>query len=199
MNFSELILMIIIGYAIGSIPFSYLIPKWMGRIDIRQHGSGNTGTTNVVRTLGLKIGIVAFLGDFLKGIIPTAIGLFFFSTLGGIIGGGLAILGHCYSVWLKFKGGKGIATSAGVLLILMPLTLIILLTIQFIIIFATKIMSLASISSAILLPIFTALFYSNDELLYFSILLALFVIFKHKDNIKRLVKGEENKLSIKKK
>ncbi|MBE0449820.1 MAG: glycerol-3-phosphate 1-O-acyltransferase PlsY [Clostridia bacterium] len=199
MNFLEWILMIIIGYIIGSIPFSYLIPKWLGRIDIRQHGSGNTGTTNVVRTLGLRIGIVAFLGDFIKGIIPTVIGFVLFSTLGGIVGGSFAILGHCYSIWLKFKGGKGIATSAGVLVILMPLILIILLTIQFIIIFATKIMSLASISSAILLPILTALLYSNDELLYFSFFLAIFVIFKHKDNIKRLVKGEENKLSIKKK
>lgn len=199
MNFFELIIMIIVGYTIGSIPFSYLIPKWMGRIDIRQHGSGNTGTTNVVRTLGLKIGIVAFLGDFFKGIIPTVIGLMFFSTLGGIIGGGFAILGHCYSIWLRFKGGKGIATSAGVLIVLMPLILIILLTIQFIIIFATKIMSLASISSAILLPVLTALLYSNNDLVYFSILLSLFVIFKHKDNIKRLLKGEENKLSIKKK
>jgi glycerol-3-phosphate acyltransferase PlsY len=198
MNFSEWILMIIIGYLIGSIPFSYLIPRWMGRIDIRQHGSGNTGTTNVVRTLGLKIGIVAFLGDFLKGIVPAVIGFVLFSTLGGIIGGGSAILGHCYSIWLKFKGGKGIATSAGVLIVMMPLILIILLTIQFIIIFATKIMSLASISSAILLPILTALLYSNNELLYFSIFLAIFVIFKHKDNIKRLLKGEENKLSIKK-
>jgi glycerol-3-phosphate acyltransferase PlsY len=199
MNFSEWILMIIIGYLIGSIPFSYLIPRWMGRIDIRQHGSGNTGTTNVVRTLGLKIGIVAFLGDFLKGIVPAIIGFVLFSTLGGIIGGASAILGHCYSIWLKFKGGKGIATSAGVLIVLMPLILIILLTIQFIIIFATKIMSLASISSAILLPILTALLYSNNELLYFSIFLAIFVIFKHKDNIKRLLQGEENKLSIKKK
>lgn len=199
MNFSELILMIAIGYTIGSIPFSYLVPKWMGKIDIRQHGSGNTGTTNVVRTLGLKVGIVAFLGDFLKGIIPTTIGLVFFSTLGGIVGGGFAILGHCYSIWLRFKGGKGIATSAGVLIVLMPLILFTLLTIQFIIIFATKIMSLASISSAILLPILTALLYSNNELLYFSVLLAIFVIFKHKDNIKRLIKGEENKLSIKKK
>lgn len=199
MNFTELILMMVIGYMIGSIPFSYLVPKWMGRIDIRQHGSGNTGTTNVVRTLGLKIGIVAFFGDFLKGIIPTAIGLILFSTLGGIIGGGFSILGHCYSVWLKFKGGKGIATSAGVLVVLMPLILVILLTIQFIIIFATRIMSLASISTAILLPILTALLYSNERLLYFSILLAIFVIYKHNDNIKRLIKGEENKLTIKKK
>ncbi len=199
MNFTELILMIAMGYIIGSIPFSYLIPKWMGRIDIRQHGSGNTGTTNVVRTLGLKIGIVAFLGDFLKGIIPTAIGLILFSTLGGIVGGVFSILGHCYSVWLKFKGGKGIATSAGVLVVLMPVVLIILLTIQFIIIFATRIMSLASISSAIILPVLTALLHSNDQLLYFSVLLAVFIIFKHKDNIKRLLKGEENKLYIKKK
>lgn len=199
MNIIELILMITIGYAIGSIPFSYLIPKWMGSIDIRQHGSGNTGTTNVVRTLGLKIGFVAFLGDFFKGIIPTALGLLLFSTLGGIIGGSFAIIGHCYSIWLKFKGGKGIATSAGVLLVLMPLLTVILLTIQFIITYLSRIMSLASISSAILLPILTILLYKNNNLLYFSVLLAIFVIFKHKDNIKRLIKGEENKLSIKKK
>ena len=92
----------IISYFIGSIPFSFLIPKYIGQVDIRKVGSGNTGTTNVVRTLGLKVGVLAFIGDFLKGVLPTLIGLMTLGTKGAIIGGGLAVLGHCYPVWLKF-------------------------------------------------------------------------------------------------
>ena len=188
-----------IGYLIGSIPFSYLIPKWIGKIDIRLHGSGNTGTTNVLRTLGMKVGVLAFVGDFIKGIVPSIIGLIWLGELGGIVGGTLAVLGHCFPVWLKFKGGKGVATSAGVLVVLVPDILLILLIGQFIIIALSKYMSLASILSAVLLPIFAVLFSKSPEIIGFSILLAAFVIFRHRSNLKRLLTGTETKLSIKKK
>lgn len=185
------------SYLIGSIPFSYLIPRWLGKIDIRLHGSGNTGTTNVVRTLGLKVGILAFFGDFAKGIIPTYLGYYFFGELGGIIGACSTVLGHCHPIWLNFKGGKGVATSAGVLVVLFPQIFIILLIIQFIIIAITRYMSLASISSAILLPFFVFYFNNSTLLLYFSIGLALYVIFRHRANLIRLIKGTESKLGKK--
>ena len=188
-----------IGYLIGSIPFSYLIPKWIGKIDIRLHGSGNTGTTNVLRTLGMKVGVLAFVGDFIKGIVPSIIGLIWLGELGGIVGGTLAVLGHCFPVWLKFKGGKGVATSAGVLVVLVPDILLILLIGQFIIIALSKYMSLASILSAVLLPIFAVLFSKSTEIIGFSIFLAAFVIYRHRSNLKRLLAGTETKLSIKKK
>lgn len=188
----------ILSYLIGSIPFSYLLPKWIGKIDIRVHGSGNTGTTNVLRTLGMKVGILSFIGDFFKGILPTLLGLLFWGEIGAIVGGSMAVIGHCYSVWLKFKGGKGVATSAGVLIILLPKIFIILLICQFAIIGLFKYMSLASISSAILLPIFSIVFDLSFEVVLFSFLLGLFVLFKHRANIKRLLNGTESKLKIKK-
>lgn len=189
----------ICSYLIGSIPFSYLIPKWIGKIDIRTMGSGNTGTTNVVRTLGMKVGVLAFIGDFLKGIIPALIGLLWLGELGGIIGGSMAVIGHCYPVWLKFKGGKGVATSAGILIVLMPDICILLLIGQFIIIALTKYMSLASLLSAVLLPILAFIFSKSDQMVLFSIGLALFVIFRHRSNLFRLIKGTETKLVAKKK
>ena len=188
----------ILSYLIGSIPFSYLLPKWIGKIDIRVHGSGNTGTTNVLRTLGMKVGILSFIGDFFKGILPTLLGLILWGEIGAIVGGAMAVIGHCYSVWLKFKGGKGVATSAGVLIILLPKIFVILLICQFAIIGLFKYMSLASISSAILLPIFSIMFDLSFEVVLFSFLLGLFVLFKHRANIKRLLNGTESKLKIKK-
>ncbi|MDH8678387.1 glycerol-3-phosphate 1-O-acyltransferase PlsY [Fusibacter bizertensis] len=187
------------SYFIGSIPFSYLIPRWIGKIDIRRHGSGNTGTTNVVRTLGLKVGVLAFLGDFLKGVIPALIGLLWLGELGGVVGGALAVIGHCHPVWLKFKGGKGVATSAGILLVLFPDIVVILVVVQALIIGFTRYMSLASIISAVLLPILAIVFSKSTLFILFSFLLAIYVIFRHRSNLKRLINGTETKLNFKKK
>lgn len=192
-----LILVGLLSYLIGSIPFSYLIPKWIGKIDIRLHGSGNTGTTNVVRTLGMKVGVLAFIGDFLKGLIPTLIGLIWLGEIGGIIGALSSVIGHCYPVWLNFKGGKGVATSAGVMLVLLPDLFVMLLLVQFAVIFLTRYMSLASIISACLLPVLSFVFSKSMPLLYFSIALGLFVIYRHRSNLKRLLQGTESKLGKK--
>lgn len=182
------------SYLIGSIPFSFLIPKWIGKIDIRLHGSGNTGTTNVVRTLGMKVGVLAFIGDFLKGLLPTLIGLMWLGELGGVVGGAMSVIGHCHPVWLKFKGGKGVATSAGVLIVLFPILFLTLLIFQFIIIAVTKYMSLASILSAVMLPILALLTSKSHTMVIFSVGLALFVIFRHRSNLMRLLNGTETKL-----
>lgn len=182
------------SYLVGSIPFSYLIPKWIGKIDIRKHGSGNTGTTNVIRTLGMKVGVLAFVGDFLKGVLPTLFGLLWLGELGGAVGGALSVIGHCHPVWLKFKGGKGVATSAGVLIILFPVLFLTLLVFQFIIIAVTKYMSLASILSAMMLPILVLVTSKSQTLIFFSVGLALFVIFRHRSNLMRLMNGTETKL-----
>jgi len=186
----------IITYLLGSIPFSYIIPKVLTKEDIRQHGSGNTGTTNVVRTLGLKVGVLAFIGDFLKGSLAAYIGLHFMGEQGAIVACAMVIIGHCYPVWLKFKGGKGIATTGGLLLVIMPKVLVAVLIIQFFVLFATKYMSLGSISSCIALPILTYAFGYFDQYFYLALPLGLFLLFKHRSNISRLFKGEEKKLTI---
>ena len=194
MPFITIGVLIIMGYLFGSIPFSYLIPKWIGKIDIRSHGSGNTGTTNVIRTLGLKVGVIAFIGDFLKGVVPTYIGMRLLPEYGGYIAAVFTVIGHCYPVWLKFKGGKGIATSAGTLLVLSPVTLAILLAVQFILLFLTRYMSLASLSSGVLYPILTFSFHKPPAECAFALFLGGFVFYRHRTNFMRLIRGEEKKL-----
>lgn len=199
MNTIYYVALAIAAYLLGSIPFSYLLPKWINNVDIRLHGSGNAGTTNVFRNLGLKSAIIAFLGDFLKGFIPTFLGFSLLGTTGAVIGGGFAIIGHCYSFALKFKGGKGIATAAGVILAISPLTFLIVVVCQFGIIFSTKLMSLASISSAVIFPLSFFLLGMPKDLLIFSICVGIFVLYRHKPNIIRLINKEEKQLDLKSK
>jgi glycerol-3-phosphate acyltransferase PlsY len=193
------IIVIVLSYFVGSIPFSYIVPKVFGKIDIRSVGSGNTGTTNVVRTLGLKIGALAFVGDYIKGVLPTFIGLQLLGFNGALIAGAVAVLGHCYPVWLNFKGGKGIATSVGVLTVAFPVIALVLLIWQFAVIFTTKYMSLASITSALFFPMIVFFSKNNTSSVIFAVFLGGFVIYRHRANFKRLLNGTEKKLTVGKK
>lgn len=189
---------VIISYLIGSVPFSYLTGKFLGNIDIRNFGSGNSGATNVLRTLGRKAGIIAFIGDFLKGFLIALISRHFWGLDIAIIFSLSCIIGHCYPVFLGFKGGKGVATTGGVIFGFYPLIGTILVLILIFIIKITAIMSLASISVAICFPILSYILDTPRNFVLFSILLGLFVIYKHKANIKRLIKGEESKIKFNK-
>lgn len=189
----------LLGYAFGCIPCSYLASKMMGQIDIRNYGSGNTGATNVYRVLGKKAGIIAFIGDFLKGLLPAVIGNVIAGQEAAAVASLFAVIGHCYPVTLKFKGGKGVATSAGMIFGTAPWIGVILITLQFTILFVTRYMSLASIISAVLFPI---LVYFTDPTPVYQIasfLMGVLVIFRHHSNIRKLIKGEESKMSSKKK
>ncbi len=187
----------IIGYFIGSLPFSYLTGKYLGKIDIREYGSGNTGSTNVLRTLGKKAGLVAFLGDFLKGFIVAIISKRFGIEL-AIVTSGFAVIGHCFPIWLKFKGGKGVATSGGTIFGLYPLVGFILLFTIILIIAIFRIVSLASITVAFLFPIISIIFNLPKPFIIYSFLIGAFVIYKHKSNIKRLLNGKESKIKFSK-
>lgn len=191
--------MIALGYLIGSQSASYLISKYIGKIDIRQHGSGNAGATNVFRNLGKGAGVMALLGDLLKGTLAGYLGL----KLGGnsdmaFLCGLSSVLGHCYPFTIGFKGGKGVATSAGVVLALSPQIFGILIVFQIIVILLTRYMSLASILSAVLFPILGYFMHPEGNFLYYSIAFSIFVIYKHRSNITRLFSGTENKFSFKK-
>jgi acyl phosphate:glycerol-3-phosphate acyltransferase len=197
-----MITIIIIAYLIGSIPFGFLLTKMMGGGDIRQTGSGNIGATNVMRLLGKKAGYLTFILDSVKGIIPIII-LSSLSIKGSIEGvshcylvGFITIIGHCYPIWLKFKGGKGVATAIGVVIYSyvafapdLIWVLLILTAIWFISYKLTKIVSVSSIALFIAIPVSN--YFALNEIIM-STLFSCFIIWRHKTNIVRLINGTEN-------
>ena len=203
-NFLLKISLILVAYILGSIPTSYILGKKIKGIDIRNFGSGNVGATNALRVLGTKFGILALILDMAKGAIPVFIGKYFgFSDIWLIAIALTAILGHIFTIFLKFKGGKGVATSAGVFIALTPAPIAIALLVFIIIVWITKYVSLGSILAAITL--FTVELIVNvrngfqeKEILALITVVALFIIIKHKSNIQRLIAGNENKINFKK-
>ncbi|NLB89254.1 MAG: glycerol-3-phosphate 1-O-acyltransferase PlsY [Syntrophomonadaceae bacterium] len=191
------IIIVLLSYLIGSIPFSLLVPKLMAGVDIRTTGSGNVGATNVLRTLGAKGAIIALIGDVLKGFVAAWLGMMVGGTLLAAICGLVVVIGHCYSVFLKFNSGKGVATAAGVMLYLMPKIIIVLLVTFVIITFLSRYVSLASITVAALFPVMVILFNFPLEYTIMSILMAILVIYRHKENIERLRQGTESKIGQK--
>jgi glycerol-3-phosphate acyltransferase PlsY len=195
----------LVAYLVGSIPFGFLIAKSRG-IDIRQHGSGNIGATNVFRTLGKKWGIACFACDFLKGLVAVliAFGLSGGSSVAGIIAAVACIVGHNFPVWLKFKGGKGIATSGGVLVALLPGTALLLIIVWAAIFYTTRYVSLASIAVAVALPVIVLISWLTERgadlpLFLFALAVAVLAVWRHRSNISRLMNGTENRFERKKK
>lgn len=191
------ILIAVIGYFLGNISSSYIVGKLGSNIDVREYGSGNLGTTNAYRVLGLKAGALVFIGDVIKGIIATVIGLLIVrdNSIGGLIGGITAVAGHNWPFLLEFKGGKGIATSFGTIIILFPKVALILLVVEVLIIVLTGYVSLGSVTVAILLPILAIAFRYDPWLIAGAFILAIMAIYRHKDNITRLLNGTENKIT----
>jgi glycerol-3-phosphate acyltransferase PlsY len=236
----------LLAFLLGSIPFGLMIAKAKG-VNIREHGSGNIGATNVLRVVGKKYGITCLILDALKGFIPVVIavnliqiegkkvGLFHIDALDSfalllpaaeqfkgqllhVVTALAAVLGHNYSPWVGFKGGKGIATSAGVLLALMPAGVVLLALVWLIVFAVSRYVSLASIVAAAALPLIThygARFHhlNNDKslptlwqagtwnkpLFFFSVIIAILAIWKHRTNIQRLLAGTEHRFTRKKK
>ncbi|MEJ6643147.1 MAG: glycerol-3-phosphate 1-O-acyltransferase PlsY [Akkermansiaceae bacterium] len=203
----------LLGFLLGSIPFGLILGKLKG-IDIREHGSGNIGATNVFRTLGKKIGITCLLLDFMKGFIPVliAIKLTPHNTHGQtieVVTALAAILGHNYSPWIAFKGGKGIATSGGALMALMPVGVLLLIIIFIVVTKLTKYVSIGSIATAVSLPLVFLLGSSlhgkfpngdwNKPLFVFCLIAGALAVWKHRANIARLRAGTEHRIGQKKK
>jgi glycerol-3-phosphate acyltransferase PlsY len=189
----------LMGYAFGCIPCSYLISRMLGHVDIRKHGSGNAGATNVFRVVGKKAGLLAFFGDFLKGLAPALIGSAYGGQDTAAIAALFSVIGHCYPVTLKFKGGKGVATSAGMIFGTAPLVGVILIVLQFVILFLTRYMSVASLITAVLFPILVYFMDPTPIYQICAILMSVLVIFRHHSNIKKLLSGQESKMTSKKK
>ena len=191
------------AFLLGSIPTGYLVARAKG-VDIRQHGSGNIGATNVFRTLGKPLGVLVFILDALKGFAAVWLAARYGgpSAWPAILAAVAAIAGHNYTPWLGFKGGKGIATSAGVLIALMPWAVLAIALVWFAVFFATRYVSLASICASAALPVAVGAlwFYGcggNAPLLGFSVLIAALAIWRHRSNIERLMAGTEHRFERK--
>ena len=195
----------LVAYLLGSINFAIIFSKKFAGFDVREKGSKNAGTTNVLRTVGKKAAALTLLFDILKGVVA----VLFASIAAKIwnetdsevlkyLAGLFAIIGHTLPIYYGFKGGKGVATSLGVLLVVNPQIGIICLVFALIIMIATKWVSLGSILAATLFPVLTVFMTENFGAKIISILIGLLVIFNHRANIKRLKEGTENKLSFKK-
>jgi acyl phosphate:glycerol-3-phosphate acyltransferase len=202
------LLIAVLSYFIGSIPSGYLVARSQG-VDIRQHGSRNIGATNVLRVMGKKWGYLVFLCDSSKGFLAVKVGFLFAAhslqspVLGGVIAAIACILGHNYTLWLGFKGGKGIATSGGVILALFPIAVICCIAIVWVIVFySSKFVSLASIAAGVALPFSVFLFVPKTGTEFwvvfgFSLLVCLLAVWRHQSNIVRLMNGTETRFGKK--
>lgn len=186
----------ILSYLIGSFSSAYVLGKIFMKTDIRSYGSGNAGTTNAMRVFGKRVGLMVFILDFLKGMLAVYIGGKILGHNGELIGGLFAVIGHMWPVFLKFRGGKGIATSFGVLLVLHWQTAIICLLFFIVVLIVSRYVSLASILTCIIAPIVIPLVQEPFDRGFFIVvlLMALLAIYKHKANIKRLLEGKEYKV-----
>lgn len=190
------ILPILFAYFLGSIPTGLWIGLIFYKKDIRQYGSGNIGATNALRILGKVPGTIALLFDALKGFIPVVLVKIYLSEYPylPLLVGISAIFGHLFSIFLLFKGGKGVATGTGVYLALAPIPTLISGIVFFVSAFTTRMVSVGSISSAITLALLTSFFYKNDMIfVIITCLIAILVVYKHRSNIQRIIRGEENK------
>jgi glycerol-3-phosphate acyltransferase PlsY len=190
----EKVIIVIICYLLGSIPFAYIMIRMFKGIDIREVGSGNVGTTNALRTAGKRIALVALLGDLLKGLASAWLGMHYGGEMLAVICVLAAVTGHCWPVFLGFKGGKGMATTAGSILFLMPKVFLCLAVVFILIVIISRYVSLASISVAILLPLTCLLFSQPRVYLIASIILMVLVVYRHRENIERLRNGNERKI-----
>ena len=192
---TEYLLTGVIAYLVGSIPSGLILGKLFWHTDLRKYGSHNIGATNAWRTLGKVPGIIVFLADSLKGQAGVLLGLSLVGTpLAAVIGGLLAIVGHSFSLFLRFHGGKGVATSLGVLTMLMGNVTLIVFALWFTIVYMTRYVSLGSVVAGVLTPILAALFAYPMEYIVFTVIAAFLVIVRHHENIKRLMDGTENKI-----
>jgi glycerol-3-phosphate acyltransferase PlsY len=205
-----LVILLVGSYLLGSVPFGYLA-GWIGGIDIRKSGSGNIGATNVLRVLGKRYGYSIFVLDFLKGLGAVRIAMAIAMAGGpestspevvGVLAAVSAVIGHSFPIWLKFRGGKGVATSAGALFGLMPLATVIGAAIWMLTFLLTRYVSVASVTTAVALPFVIAMMTwlnqtDGKALFYSSLCIAAVIIWRHHSNLSRLVRGTEPRFTRK--
>ncbi|MHB8074938.1 glycerol-3-phosphate 1-O-acyltransferase PlsY [Desulfosporosinus fructosivorans] len=191
-------LIFILAYCLGAIPFAYLAGQLKG-IDVRRHGSGNIGTTNAFRLLGVKMGILVLLGDFLKGAMAAGLGLWAYGAWGGIIGGFLAMASHSFNPFFGFRpSGKGVAAGFGIITVLMPKIMFLAIGVFLLVVLITRFVSMGSVAGA--LTVLITVFVFPEPLAYrvFGVVAVLAVLILHRANFKRVLKGTEHRFGDKK-
>ncbi|AKS38345.1 glycerol-3-phosphate acyltransferase [Anoxybacillus gonensis] len=188
------ILLMIIGYLLGSIPFALLVGKIGYGIDIREHGSGNLGGTNTFRVLGVKAGLIVTIADILKGTLAASLPVLFHVDVHPLLTGMFAVFGHTYPVFAQFRGGKAVATSGGVLLFYSPVLFMTMLAVFFLILYISKYVSLSSMLTGVYATAYAFIWTDDIPLRIVVTLLTLFVFYRHRANIKRILNKTEPKV-----
>ncbi len=193
-----LFLLLLASYLIGAIPTGVVLTRLVGGEDVRKAGSGNIGATNVYRVAGRGLGVATLVGDCLKGVLPVLVAIdgFELATQHVALVALAAFLGHCYPIYLGFKGGKGVATALGVFLVLSPLAILCALGVFVAVLYRWRFISLASISAAAVVPFLVLFFEKTPALFAATLIIAAIVIWRHRGNIERLRSGSENRFSL---
>ncbi|MEZ4357126.1 MAG: glycerol-3-phosphate 1-O-acyltransferase PlsY [Eubacteriales bacterium] len=195
----KLIISAIQAYLLGCIIFSYILSRIINKKDIRELGSGNAGSTNMLRNYGLKWGILALAGDVLKGSLAVFFGYLLAGRTGMYVAAVFVMLGHNWPVFLQFKGGKGIAVTLGALIVIMPIHTLIIFAAAIVIMVLTRTVSIGSLAGSVIYVITAFVFFPSDTYLHIAIIvLALSAFFSHRENIKRILKGQESKIKLSK-
>lgn len=204
MNILHAVLAALLAYLLGSIPSAVWIGKRFHNIDVREHGSGNAGTTNTIRVLGWTTGIPVLLIDIAKGWLASMLPVFFHLAASGsalmtnlqLFAGIIAIIGHIFPVFAGFRGGKGVATVFGVFLALQPLLTVCVMGVFLVVLFSTGIVSVSSMSAGVSFPVLLFVFFDTPSLLFkiFAIIVGAALLVTHRENIRRIWRGEEKKL-----
>jgi acyl phosphate:glycerol-3-phosphate acyltransferase len=190
------VVMLFVSYLIGSIPFGLVVGKLFFHVDVREHGSGNVGTTNVFRVLGTKAGVAVLILDMLKGYVPALVASLIFNPWFTIFIAAAPVVGHMYSIFLKGRGGKGIATGAAVVLALEPRAFAVIILVWIFLVLVTRYVSIASLTATFLVPVLVI--WWGDPLPYqiAAVLVTIVIFYAHRGNISRLVHGEEHRIRL---
>ena len=193
----QALLLVAVGYLLGNFSTGLIVSKLQSGVDIRKYGSGNAGATNMLRIMGRQPALLTFLGDIFKGVLAVGFGCLVSGRYGGLICGTAAIIGHNWPAFFGFRGGKGVATTFAVVVLLFPLQGLLCVIIFFALFFLTRYVSLSSVLSAAFYPILLCSFYWGDWLICgTSFLLFAMQAFRHRTNLRRLLRGEEKRLDL---
>lgn len=191
------LLLAILGYLLGNVQFAVILSRIIHKDDVRRHGSGNAGSTNMLRVYGLKSGLLTFVCDFSKGVLAVILGRVIAGELGAYVCALFVVVGHDFPVFLKFKGGKGVASTFAVIWMLYPLFGAIITVYAVVMILVTRIISITSITGITLYLLLVAIFdWGNTASVILAAILLVLILIKHRENITRLLKGEESKISF---